>query len=259
MSKDIMLIGSRAAAHWYSDFRKQDDWDYISENELDKSDCHYCPSFQLILDKYPNQTIAPPEVLYTLKVSHAFWDIHWEKTMEDIKFFQSKGLKVDEELYKSLYADCEMRYGKKNAYLNKPNEEFFTDVVDRVYVHDSIHEAIAYYDKPLYMSIKKDQALAMTSKELFLQLSNEDKIKLCKEEAYVVALERFMIPKNLIGMHPHVAYLKACKLLITSMTKGWFARHYVENWIDISKKDSYDYLRKFKEKVKNGLIKKINT
>jgi hypothetical protein len=257
MPKDIMLIGSKAALHWFPDFpRVPRDTDYISKNEINKTDSKYCPSFQLILDKYPLRLIAPANVLYTLKVSHAFWDIHWDKTMYDIRFFQSKGLSIDEELFKALYADCETRYGKKRAYLNKSNEEFFTDGVKRVYVHDDLHKAMAFYDEPLYERIKHDKSRALTAEDLFLKLSHEDKLKLCKEEIYVTALERFLIPEN-FDKPPWGAYLKACKLLITSMSKGWFPKFMVENWIDLSKNDRYDFRSKFQTQLEKGVINKL--
>ena len=253
MSENIMLIGSKAARHWFPDFREPKDTDYISANEIVKTDSKYCPSFQLILNKYPNAPIAPPQVLFTLKVSHAFWDIHWDKTMYDICFFRTKGVTLDEELFKSLYADCELRYGKKQAYLKKSNDEFFEDGVTRKYVHDDLHKAMAFYDAPLYERIKHDTNSAFTDYNLFLKLSYEDKIKLCKEEIYVTALERFMIPNN-FDKPRHSCYLKAAKLLITSMTKGWFAKFMVENWIDICKNDGYDFRSKFEDKLKSGII-----
>lgn len=253
--KEVMLIGSKAAKHWFPEFREPHDTDYISEEEIDNTDSKFCPSFAKVIEKYPNDSIANPQVLYTLKVSHAFWDIHWEKTMADIRFFQSKKITLDEELFTHLYHDCELRYGKKQAYLNKSNDDFFKDGVTRKYVHDDIHAAMAFYDRPLYHRIKKDQDKALTSGDLFLQLSHEDKIKLCQEEIYVTALERFIIPANFERLTPFKSYLDACKLLITSMTKGWFPKFIVENWIDISTNNRYDYVRKFKQALET---KKVN-
>lgn len=251
-----MLIGSQAIKHYFSDFpRIPKDIDYISENEVINTDSKFCPSFKLILDKYPNQEICPVDILYTLKVSHSFWNIHWEKTMFDIKFFQLKGIKsLNDEIFKSLYKDCELRYGKKKSYLNKSNEDFFIDGVKRKYIHDDLHLAMAFYEFPLYEKIKKDLSKAMTSYDLFLNLSQEDKIKLCQEEIYVTALERFLIPSD-FSMPPFTAYTKACRLLITSMTKGWFPKFLVENWIDISHNNKYDFIGKFKINLEQGKIR----
>lgn len=248
-----MLIGSKAARFHFPDYpREPKDTDYISDTKIDASDTKWCPSFKFLMEKYPME-VPPANVLYTLKVSHSFWNIHWEKTIFDIQFFQSKSLKIDEELFHILYKDCELRYGSKQAYLNTSNDNFFKDGVTRKYVHDSIHEAMAFYERPLYESIKTDSAKALTSNQLFLNLSYEDKINLCLEEIYVTALERFLIPSD-FSFNRYTAYSKACKLLITSMTKGWFAKFLVENYLDISKRKSYDYTLRFKNnlhKLKN--------
>lgn len=258
MSFKKLLIGSKALKYHFSDFpREPKDTDYICEEKIDKTDSKFCSSYKLILDKYSDLKICPSNILYTLKVSHSFWDIHWDKTMSDIRFLQSKGFrKVDEILFKELYKDCEIRYGSKKAYLNKSNEDFFKDVVKRKYVHDDLHKAMAFYDVPLYEKLKKDSSKAMVSYKLFSNLSYEDKIKLCQEEIYVTALERFLIPSD-FKIPPFSAYLRACKLLIISMTKGWFPKFIVENWIDISTNNKYDFIRKFKNNIEQGKIKEI--
>lgn len=253
MKKNIMLIGSMAAKIHFPDFpREPHDTDYISEDEIDKADCHYCESFDYIIKKYPDLKVATPEILYALKVSHSFWDVHWDKTIFDILFYQSKNIQLDEELYIPLYKDCEKRYGKKKANLNKDNEKFFADSVERVYVHDDIHKAIAYYDKPLYFKIKDDTKLANVSHNRFLELSEEDKIKLCREEIFVTALERFLIPNN-FKKHSFAAFKDAMKLLVTSMTKGWFPKFIVMNWLKIREVNS-DYVSKFKKSLEKGEI-----
>ena len=255
--KNIMLIGSKAAKIHFPDFpREPHDTDYISENEIDKADCHYCEGFEYILKKYPNLDVAPPEVLYTLKLSHAFWDVWWDKTMFDICFYQSKNISIDEELFAILYKDCEKRYGKKKAYLAKSNEDFFTDSVERIYVHDDIHEAIAYGNEPLYKKIKKDQSKASTSHDLFLALSDEEKLNLCREEIYVTALERILIPKD-FHKHPFAAFKESAKMLITSMSKGWFPKFIVQNWLKI-RDYKYDFVSKFKTKLNNGEVRLCN-
>ncbi len=254
---NIMLIGSKAAQHHFPDFpRTPKDTDYISKDEIDRADAKYCPSFELILQKYPGVEVAPPTILYTMKVSHSFWDIFWEKTMYDILFFQSKGFSgVDESIFQALYQDHEQRYGKKKGCLNKDNERFFEDGVQRVYVHDSLHEAVAFYEAPLYTKIKSDQSKALTSKALFDKLSFENKVKLCLEEIYVTALERFMIPND-FRIHHKSAFFKAVKLLVTSMSRGWFPKWIVEHYTEI-RNASTDYTIPFKQALKNNRIKYV--
>lgn len=246
------LIGSRAAKHWFHDYyREPFDWDYLTEpGEKIKGDCHVAEEGLLAFLNYP---IAPPELLYTLKVSHSFWGIHHEKTMRDIMFFQSKGIKLDEDLFKSLYKYWTKIHGKKKAKLNVKNEEFFTKSVNRKYEHDSLHEAIKYYDEPMYKKLKKDMSMALLDRSMFEALSFEDKCKLAREESYVTALERFLIPKE-FEIEPVVAYRRAQKLLITSMSKSWFPKFIVENYISLHRPDDHPWIELFNKGVENGTV-----
>jgi hypothetical protein len=249
-----MLIGSSAAIQHFPDFpRKAKDVDYICADKIKGEDNHFIEAHTAIFDKYPGD-VAPPEVLYTIKCSHASWDIHWSKTMFDIRFFQQKGVKLDEELYKILYKGWTEIHGKKRAMLVKENEDFFKDNVKRQYIHDDLHRAIAYYDAPLFERIKDDITMAMTSKDRFLKLTHEDQLRLCREETFVTALERFLIPAE-FRMSTTEAYHKGIKKLIVSMTRGWFPKFIIENWIDLCKKSDYDYVLKFKTALANNQIR----
>ena len=247
-----VLIGSRATLHWFPDFRKVDDTDYLidgdmkSTKEVEYHNANLGVGLRKILDE--SGDIASPTFLYTLKMSHCFWPINWSKTMHDIKFFQQKSVSLDEELFALLYQDWVKIHGKKKAYLKKENDDFFKDGVDRKYVHDDIHRAIAYYDEPMFEKLKRDRASAMLDHDMFLALSYEDKLKLCREEIYVVSLERFLIPKDL-RMSANVAYQGACRLLVTSMTKGWFPKFIAENWSALSKPDGHDWVGLFQERM----------
>lgn len=248
-----MLIGSQAMKYFFSDFpREPKDIDYISKDSIEGAECKWCDSFEYILNKYPNLEIATPEILYTLKVSHSFWNIHWEKTIFDIEFLQRKGIVLNEELFEILYRDCKKRYGEKQAYLNVKNEDFFTKNVSRKYIHDDLHKAVAYYNEPLFNKIKKDKSLAKVDYDLFLNLTYEDKCNLCREEIYVTALERILIPQDFRSSDKS-AFKQATKLLVTSMTKGWFPKFIITNWLNI-KNYKYNYLQKFNLALKEGRI-----
>lgn len=245
------LVGSKAAKHWFPDFPREprdEDWwiNYDSpakEKGIEYKDVRPYPNLLKFLESTKDE-IASPEQLYALKVSHSFWaKSFWAKTMADILFFQRKGVPLDEKLVKSLYKDWEIVHGKKKAYFDVPNEEFFTKSVDRKYVHDDIHRAIAYYDEPMYMKIKEDQSKALTSNKLFNQLEYGDKLKTVREEVYTTALERFLIPNP--DYSPQMAYEEALKLLICSMTKGSFSIFIVANFMQLCKMD-IDYYEKFK-------------
>ena len=252
-----MVIGSQAAKYHFPDFyRPCKDIDKISEIKERGSDNHFCSSFQYILDSNPNLEYATPEILYTLKLSHCFWNIHWNKTMRDILFFQQKRIKHDEELFQKLYLDWNNIHGsKKKVKLKKRNEEFFKDNVDRIYIHDDLHYAVAYYKEPLYQKIKSDKSSAATSQILFEQLSFEDKIKLCREESYVTALERILIPSEFTKSRKF-AYIEAIKCLLTSMTSGWFPKFIALHWYLLYDLDDHDFVALFKTALIENKIKK---
>jgi hypothetical protein len=168
--------------------------------------------------------------------------------MHDIKFFQSKNVIHDEDLFSLLYKDWVNIHGNKRAYLKKQNEEFFKDGVDRKYVHDDIHRAVAYYDEPMFEKLKKDRSSAMLDHGMFLELSHDDQLKLCREEIYVTALERFLITSN-FRTSRRSAYMGACRLLVTSMTKGWFPKFLVLNWQELCNPDDHDFVELFKQKL----------
>jgi len=258
-----ILIGSRAARHWFEDFREPKDWDYITDYKNEdgrdawierindeKHEFHtiwFCAGNRYILEN-TECDIVKPEFLYTLKLSTCFWPVFWEKTMWDIKYFQEKGVQHDETLFKIMYEEHTRIHGRKRANLKKTNDEFFKDAVKREYVHDDIHKAVAYYDAPLYESCKKDKNKAFINESLFNKLSYEDQLRMCREEIYVTALERFLIPKD-FKINRTVAYREACKLLLTSMTKGWFPKFIALNWFELYKPDDNNFVDLFKTKL----------
>lgn len=251
-----VLIGSHATKHWFPDFRDPDDLDFLidgemkSTREVEYHNANLGVGLRRIFDS--TEGVPSPSILYTLKLSHAFWAINWPKTMYDIAFFQQKSVVYDEELFSLLYKDWVKIHGKKRAYLKKENDEFFKDGVDRKYVHDDIHRAVAYYDEPMFEKLKKDRSLAMLDHDMFLKLSHEDKLRLCREEIYVTALERFLIPSD-FRTSRRSAYMGACRLLVTSMTKGWFPKFLVMNWSDLVKPDEHDFVGLFKRmEASNG-------
>lgn len=235
-----ILVGSQAARIHFPDFRPAKDTDYLVDCDVEKQkgvenkNITGKPGYAHIFNS--NTSLATPEQLYTMKLGHCFWNVHWSKTMGDIRWFQKKGVKHDESLLKMLIADNTIIHGPKRARLNKSNEEFFTDKVQRKYVHDDLHRQVAYYDEPMFEKIKKDRTKAMVSKEMFDNLDFGDKIKTCREEICVTALERCVIPGLLSPTH---GYRKAICLLMTSMTKGWFPLFIALNWTTLCMPDEH--------------------
>lgn len=235
-----VLIGSRAAKYRYSDFpREPNDFDCFSPQSQEGTDSFWHPA----IERWPFGTIATGDELYTIKVSHAFWNLHgtWSKHMHDIRFFQSKGAQFLPDLFQILYPIWEELHGKKKANLNATPEEFFNNKVLRVYEHDSIHMSIAYYTRPLFERILRDDHDVAVDRGKFDALDYLDKLRLVREEVYATALERQLIPSN-YKSSPRGAYSWALMKLITSFSKGWFPLFIVRNYHELHKPD-IDYLQ----------------
>jgi hypothetical protein len=234
------LVGSQAAKQHFSDFREPKDVDYFSETPVDGAEVFYHPD----LEKWDWGEVATIDELYTIKVSHSFWELKnntWSKHMVDILFFQRHDAQFIPELYNILYPIWEERYGKKRANLEQSPEEFFNNRVVRIYEHDSIHASVAYNDEPMFNRILRDGHQVAVDRSKFENMSSEDKNKLVREEVYATALERVLIPSE-YKEFARKGYDYALKKTITSFTKGWFPLYIVLNFDELKKAD-VDYVK----------------
>lgn len=246
-----LIFGSTALKHWFPDFKREPkDLDIMSGVPMmTKEVQHYWyHAFNYIAIANRDPKYVEPNYLYTIKVSHAAWDIFWDKTMHDIMFMKSKGCKLDKALYYLLYAEWEVVHRQKRINLNVKNEEFFTKTVTRKFGHDWLHNYLAFGSEPMHNQIRPDPSKAYCSEKLWTQLSPEDKLKTAMEEIYVIATERYVVP---LKMPPRIAKIKATKNLITSMTKGWFNLFLIENFDEIIKFDNTHFVNKLKD-LPNG-------
>ena len=246
-----LIFGSTAVKHWHSDFREPSDLDIISEEKvMSKEVQHYwIPEFQALLDSNKDDRFLDADLILTNKCAHANWAIHWEKTMFDISFLKSKGHKINIPIYKKLVRGWKKIHGKEAATLKgKTADQFFDDAVKRKYVHDDLHKWLAYYDRPLYERIQPDPSTVECAEDLFEKLSHEDKIKMAKEEIFVTALERFIIPGLNYG--PGRAYNASLKKFVTTMSSGFMSRFLIENFDQLKYDPTDDYVGRFnKNKV----------
>lgn len=240
-----VTIGSTALKQLYPDFyREPKDIDIFSDEEIFVSggvDLYQVKTFKL--SDYFTEGTATLNQLYTIKVSHIFWDKGFDKHISDIRFLKEKGAKLIPELYEALYKEWEHLYGKKKAKLNVSAEDFFQATVKRIYEHDSIHQSVAYYDKPLFNKILAGEV--QVSRDKFEAMPHEEKIQLVREEVYATALERLVIPSNYV-YNMRRAYWWALMKTITSFSKGWFPLFVVENITELWKPD-IDYVKKHKD------------
>jgi hypothetical protein len=233
--------------YWYSDSREPKDLDIIDKNSpksTKETEYYWTDAFQYILDNNKDSAYVDPNFLITIKMSHLAWDINWDKHMKDYLFLKSKGLEVNEELFKLLYKDWENIHGKKSVKMNVPNKGFFKDNIKREIEHDKLHEYFMFYDRPLNERIRQDLSKPYCSEYMWDKLSEEGKFKCAIEEIFVLTYERNSSIKSV----PH-AITKTIKQMITSTTSGWFNIYLIENFENLRK----EYHSHYRERV--NLIK----
>lgn len=245
-----LLIGSHAAKHWFPEFREPNDKDFatLGNSEGKKFEkiegkiieYHEIP---LLWDFYTGE-IAPPEILYALKLSHSFWDIHWNKTVHDILFFQHRNIELNHELCEKLIKYWTPIHKEKRVNLNKKTEEFFNDAVKREISHDDLHDLVKYGDTPWYSKLLKYPDKPLLDKAKFEALSLEEKYQVAREEIIVLAIERFLLAKKIENYT--AAYSAALKIVVTQLTKGWFPYFIMSNLKELYFPDEH-YFRVIKK------------
>lgn len=241
-----IVIGSTAIKHHFPDFpREPKDYDVFS-NVMPKSDgdVFYHPRMLEYWWTGRIDTFAAPDELYTIKLSHAFWELpngSWGKHMADLMFLKSKGCRVIEPLYRILYEIWTEKHGSKKMDLTKEADDFFKDAVKRKYDHDSIHRSVAYTPgQPLYEKFLKPGHSVDMDMAAVWGAPFEERVALFREEVYATALERIVIPRK-YKVSPGYAHHWALRRTITSLTKGKSARFIAENYDTFCRPD-HDYV-----------------
>jgi hypothetical protein len=216
------LFGSALTKKYFPDFRapKDVDWVVFDKNDTVKTitgveEYHFLPVA-------PHREMTPNE-LYTLKVSHAIYDIHWAKTMSDLRFFQIKGCQIDRKFLAALRDYWKEVHGEqKRTNFNVDPKKFFSDKVKRKIPHDELH--VMLVDPPTYLKMVEE--INPIETKFFNDMTDTERMDTCFEEAFVIALERFD--------NPHVgdrtAYCLAQQALVTRIHHVWLADYIIEHW-----------------------------
>lgn len=229
---------------------------------LDNSNLINCFEFQ---DDIGNKFIVPNiEILYLTKKSHINFPIHYDKNIKDYSLLSSLVDKCKIEKYNEYYVlrnnEVKERMKKKTPSLKMSNENFFDrskNIVGYIFEHDDIHEAIKHFERPIYEMMKKDFSQAWCEKEMFENLPHDYKIKCVQEEAYVIALERYIILEKGNCKDYKLAYKDALQRICTTLCSGFFRDFAVNNYFEILNAYSENYVHKFNDKLLNGLIRKL--
>lgn len=248
----MILIGSSAIKHWFSDFpREPKDLDYITNDEdllkyphgYDLKGRKYEYLKNPVFDNYYGKVLYPTS-LCTLKASHLCWDINWDKHMFDLQFLLKKGCEIDEELWLELYNYWnEVHIKNKRSDLKMSKDDFFTNAVNYgTNEHDYIHTILNPI--PVYTRILKDDCEVELDEEKYKLLSHEDKCNLVREEVMNMAYERYK------ALNYKVAYTKMLKKFIISHAPIWMVTFILENYIELHK-PTINYFKL----IENGLQK----
>lgn len=210
---------------------------------------------------------ASLEVLYSLKRSHIHFPVHFKKHISDYyrlnKIFN--GIDKLGHITKKNYIETENRIGRlKTPRLNKSVSKFFeqsNSFVKYYFVHDDIHRMMAHKENPMYSYMQEDESSAKCEKYLWDRFTFEDKCKCVLEEAYVIALERKVLPSIFGGLKwisSKDAIDWSLMRICTTLCSGWFRQFATDNYIDIYNMINKNYVEYFLSKYNDGLINKIN-
>jgi hypothetical protein len=214
------LFGSHLIKKLFSDFREPKDIDWVTnditklkKSIVGKEEYYFIPNT-------PDREMTADEI-YTLKVSHAIYDINWKKTMSDIRFLQMKGCKVIPSFLTQLREHWVSVHGEQHRtdFEVKPGK-FFDDRVKRKVNHDDLHKML----NPIPTYLKMIVNDLNPSPEKFYDLTEDERKEVLYEEAFVIAMER-------LGHLPtRAAYNSAQQSLVTKLHPVWLADFIIENW-----------------------------
>ena len=197
------------------------------------------------------------DVLFSIKNSHKYKknSPHFLKTMNDIIFLKTLNCKIPND-FLELYKELENYfYDYSHPKLNQTKKDFFTDSINYQYDHDDIHLSVKRFDKPAYQYFIKDGEEILCDKTKFFNCSKDIQLSAVLEEAYVLSLERSIIPFNTEYKRKDIfdyALMKIC----TSITSGFFREFAYDNYYNVQELYNGDFVEKFNESLKEGKIKK---
>lgn len=273
----MLLIGSRAEAYWYFGITtKQDaDWDVIaSVEEVERftgsKPNPRLPSWKWEDVEFHNQdflnnatihieydsgkkinvkwnlhvSVCSSRGLAVLKRSHLHRSLKFESAIRRYQHLDKDFSEKDLAILDQRAIMTRKHFGDRTPNMELTVEEFFDDNIEKPIDHDLIHKKTCYYDEPLYISLQRDYNIVRIEQDLWNALSHEDKVKAVREEAYVIAIERYILPWHDRGrQYPHtMAFNHALRMICTTLCGGFFREFAIDNWQEISNftQDNFD-------------------
>lgn len=263
------LIGSRALKLYHNEYnvRNSADWDIIgrkddqvSETRVEFSEISDLNNKEIVdnFADYENTLyiegigeITPISLrgLAILKRSHLWRDRFFDKHMSDYNRFLKTYLEFSDfeegSILRNRIKLSLKKFKNISPSLNKTNEDFFDDIIVKKYNHDDIHEIAAYEEMPMYLKMKRDFSMAKCEKDMWDNLSYDQKLKCTAEETYVIACERFLIPRDWPNIYLR-SFSMSLEKVCTTLTSGWFRDFAIDNYEEIFKlydKNKFIYIK----------------
>lgn len=192
-----------------------------------------------------NREYASVEVLYSIKLGHIHFPLglrKFTKHIADLNVLGKLTGRIDAipALTKLHFKCTEERLGQlRTPSLMKSTKRFFdqsNELVQRWFVHDHIHEVMAHNERPMYEYMQSDSTSVVCSKEMWNAFAVEQKIQCVLEEAYVIALERKLVPMLYGGGQmcaADAAFDWALMRISTNLCSGWFRRFATDYNVEI--------------------------
>jgi hypothetical protein len=215
--------------------------------------------------------VPSQETLFQIKRSHANFDVHFMKTIMDVRAMMKQWNITDpaaerqHNFYHARHDEAKARFGKRQERIKlaKTNEAFFKGGEKlRTYVHDDLHRAVASEDRPLFEKCKVDLESAFVSKDIFFnKFTQEQRLNMAMEESMVIALEREYIPNRKEGQLPTERmaldmYRKGMLKEIKDLSKGWFQDFMIDNILELEK-PKWNYIERFETALADGRIRTV--
>jgi hypothetical protein len=193
-----VLIGSKALNYHYPDYpiKENTDTDYavdipnLLSDKKNNIEFLYNP---IICNMYKNNPIKiiSPDDLLSLKISHMFWDINFDKHMYHIQFLLDKGHQYDLDIINELKEYWLKVHPKiRRSNLVQSKEEFFNNNVNEdTEQHDHLHTLINPI--PMYTLLLKEGSEVELDESKWGNLTFEQKCDVVFEESAVMAYERY--------------------------------------------------------------------
>lgn len=269
-----LLIGSRALALNKPEYSKlihdKTDWDIVSEDKFHVWAETHSPH-ELNTYRLERYATLPPikhndvwlypinlKGLAIVKRSHLWRDLRFKKhitmyhkhIMDGSFTFDDIDLEILNERTKLTME----AYPQSNPSLKKTKDQFFDDFVVKKFDHDYLHEVVAVSSDSIPM-YKKMQNLSVDSvwclKEKWDEFTHQEKLRCIYEETSVIALERFLIPKDFV-FGKKIAYILSLDKVCTTLTSGWFRDYAIDHYDEIVKMFDYVAFNRYENHLMNG-------